>query len=346
MYDPEKGLPQQPYAVQPPSYGNHPPAANYGQTSTQPPYQNTSSQPVQTTAYGTNYGQGAYPMGAIPSPVVHGPVVAGGVAYQGNNTAVGYAGGGGGGYGDVGAYGGGYGGTAYGGGTMMHADLPIEIRHGFIRKVYTVLSIQLLITFGIGCAILYAPGAKTFLTNNSWLFILALVLTFGTLIALSCCSGPARTFPLNYVLLLLFTAAQGFLVGVVTTQYDITAVGVAVGITAGVFIACTLFAIQTKIDFTSKGGYLFVALIVLLLFGIIAAFFIPTVPILQKVYGAAGALIFSLYLVYDTQLLVGGKHRTFEFSVDDYVFAALALYIDIINIFLFILMLFGGSNND
>ena len=38
-------------------------------------------------------------------------------------------------------------------------------------------------------------------------------------------------------------------------------------------------------------------------------------------------MLFSLYLVYDTQLIVGGAHKKFQFSVDDYVFAALNIYL-------------------
>lgn len=44
-----------------------------------------------------------------------------------------------------------------------------------------------------------------------------------------------------------------------------------------------------------------------------------------------------MYIVYDTQLIVGGAHKKHEFGVDDYVFAALNLYLDIINLFIFIL---------
>ena len=59
--------------------------------------------------------------------------------------------------------------------------------------------------------------------------------------------------------------------------------------------------------------------------------------------GALGVLIFSLYLVYDTQLVVGGRHRKFQYGVDDYVFAALSLYLDVINLFLCILAIAKGN---
>ena len=62
-------------------------------------------------------------------------------------------------------------------------------------------------------------------------------------------------------------------------------------------------------------------------------------------YGSAGALIFSLYIVYDTQLMMGGKHK-YSLSPEEYVFAALSLYLDIINLFLYILMIIGAARGD
>ena len=57
-----------------------------------------------------------------------------------------------------------------------------------------------------------------------------------------------------------------------------------------------------------------------------------------------GAVIFSLYIVYDTQLMLGGKHKH-ALSPEEYIFAALHLYLDIVSLFLYILAIFGGSKN-
>ena len=59
-------------------------------------------------------------------------------------------------------------------------------------------------------------------------------------------------------------------------------------------------------------------------------------------YGSAEALVFSLYIVYDTQLMMGGKHK-YALSPEEYVFASLNLYLDIINLFLYILMIVGAA---
>ena len=61
--------------------------------------------------------------------------------------------------------------------------------------------------------------------------------------------------------------------------------------------------------------------------------------------GIAGALIFSCYLLYDTQLMMGGKHA-YSLSPEEYIFASLNIYLDVINLFLYILMIVGGSRSD
>ena len=99
---------------------------------------------------------------------------------------------------------------------------------------------------------------------------------------------------------------------------------------------------QTKWDFTACGGILFVCVIVLFLFGILAI--CMQNKVVNLVYVLLGALIFSVYLVFDTQLMLGGKHK-YSISPEEYIFAALNLYLDIINIFLYILAIVGGSRN-
>lgn len=113
----------------------------------------------------------------------------------------------------------------------------------------------------------------------------------------------------------------------------------AVGITAAVCLGLTLFAFQTKWDFTVMGGVLFVAIIILMIFGIVAMFF-PGKTI-SMVYASFGALLFCIYLIYDTQLMMGGKHK-YSISPEEYIFAALNLYLDIVNIFIYILTILGA----
>jgi protein lifeguard len=53
-----------------------------------------------------------------------------------------------------------------------------------------------------------------------------------------------------------------------------------------------------------------------------------------------------MYLVYDTQIIVGGEHKSYQFDMDDYVLAALVIYLDIINLFILLLQLLNGGRRD
>ena len=81
---------------------------------------------------------------------------------------------------------------------------------------------------------------------------------------------------------------------------------------------------------------MFVCLIVLTLFGFLAMIY-PG-GIVRLMYSAVGALMFSFYLVYDTQLMLGGNHK-FSISPEEYIFAALSIYLDIIQMFMHILVM-------
>ncbi|ETN66287.1 nmda receptor glutamate-binding chain [Anopheles darlingi] len=217
-----------------------------------------------------------------------------------------------------------------------------SIRRGFIRKVYSILTVQLLITLGFISLFLYHRPTQLWVKNHPEMFWIALGVMIVTLISMACCGDVRRKAPMNFIFLTLFTLAQAFLLAVTSANFNSQEVMLAVGITAAVCLGLTLFAFQTKWDFTVMGGILFVAVLVLMLFGLVAIFF-PGKTI-TLVYASAGALIFSIYLVYDTQLMLGGSHK-YSISPEEYIFAALNLYLDIVNIFLYILTIIGASRD-
>lgn len=218
-----------------------------------------------------------------------------------------------------------------------------SIRLGFIRKVYGILMLQLLATVGIIALFLYVDSVRLYSQQNPWMWYLALVMMMVTLIMLACCPDVRRRFPINFIVLVAFTLCEGFLLGALSSNYNQDAVIIAVGITAVVSAALTLFAFQTKWDFTAWGGMLFVFVIVLFCFGILCAIIQNKYATLA--YSALGALLFSAYLVFDTQLMIGGRHK-YSLSPEEYIFAALNLYLDIVQLFMFILTMVGSAQND
>lgn len=80
----------------------------------------------------------------------------------------------------------------------------------------------------------------------------------------------------------------------------------------------------------------------LFLGGILLIFFPSKVG--NIIYATAGAIMICIYLVIDVQLAVGGKKH--EWTIDDYIFAAICIYVDIINLFLYVLKLIGYANKN
>ena len=153
--------------------------------------------------------------------------------------------------------------------------------------------------------------------------------------ALVCCINNARSYPRNYMLLSFFTVCWSFFVAAYAVQSQMGTVLLAAGMTTAITGALSLFACQTKIDFTGIGGYLMAGCWALILLVFVLPLFSNMLPGWQKLYLGLGVIMYSLFLVYDTQLLVGGKHRTAQLGLDDYVIAALMIYVDIVQLFLY-----------
>jgi len=233
--------------------------------------------------------------------------------------------------------------------TKMISLEPPDVRNGFIRKVYSVLSMQLALTTVIAAYI--STQSLEWVARHIYVFyaaqVVSLIVLFGVV---CCCQEVARRFPSNYIFLFVITIAMGITTGFVASMYTVESVLLALASTSVVFFALTAFACLTKSDFTGMGPYLYAALLSLIGFSFVLMIFSmitgnPINPTLNKLYAMAGVLIFSMYIVYDTQKIVGGAHKKFQFSVDDYVFAALNLYLDILNLFLMLLQLMGGRRS-
>ncbi|KAK6060231.1 hypothetical protein COOONC_02114 [Cooperia oncophora] len=107
--------------------------------------------------------------------------------------------------------------------------------------------------------------------------------------------------------------------------------------------AIILFATQTKFDITSYVFVIYAAGMAVFVFGIvlgILSLFIY-IKVLHIIYSAIACILFMGYLAVDIQMIIGG--RKYEISPEEYVFAALMLFVDIYEIFVLILGLFNAA---
>ncbi|XP_008318288.1 fas apoptotic inhibitory molecule 2b isoform X1 [Cynoglossus semilaevis] len=215
------------------------------------------------------------------------------------------------------------------------------IRRTFIRKVYAILMVQLLVTVAIISLFTFCAPVRFFIQTHPGLYLASYLMFCSTYIALSCCGELRRQFPWNIILLVLFTLSISIMMGFISSFYNTKSVLLCVGITAMVCLAVTIFSFQSKVDVTSCQGVLFSLCIVMLLCAITISIAVPFgyIPWLHAVYAVIGAILFTLFLAFDTQMLMGNKR--YAISPEEYIFATLSLYLDIIYLFSFLLQITG-----
>lgn len=182
----------------------------------------------------------------------------------------------------------------------------------------------------------FSEGYKHWIQNNQWMMWVSL---FGAIGFMLLTFWKRKSYPTNLLFLTAFTALEAYAVSVIVSFYQSKVVLEALLLTLGIFVALSLFACQTKYDFTSWMPYLFGGLWALILFGFMAAFF-PYNSTVELVYGGIAALIFSGYILVDTQLVMRHYH------VEEEIAAAISLYLDIINLFLAILRILNSQQNN
>jgi hypothetical protein len=214
------------------------------------------------------------------------------------------------------------------------ASSHVYVRLGFLRKVYGILSAQLLLTTLIAALFIAVEPIQSFLRSNEWLLLVCAVASLGLIMALA---FKSKEYPTNFALLAAFTVCEAILVGMVVTYYTLPSVLEAFALTCTVTIALTVYTLQSKRDFSSWGAGLFSALWILILLGFFQLFFQGEV--FERGIAGAGAVVLSLFIIFYTHMIM------YRVSPEEYIHASINLYLDIINLFLHILRLLGERKN-
>jgi len=232
----------------------------------------------------------------------------------------------------------------------LNDKLDTKTRHAFVRKVFLIVFAQLVCTAGIIAGLGNTIGKQNHDVLQG-ISIGGLVLYLVIVCTVMCNPQLMRRFPQNYIFLGLITVGFSCMLTAAVMAVEPWVVGAAVGTTALITLGLVIFACQVKYDFTGWGPYLFWATIALMVVPLAYYLLSCCIPAL-RVYAVAntfrlimayvGLIVFSLWLIVDTQMIVGGKNRRIQFSIDDYCFAALMLYLDIMQIFMYLLQIFGN----
>jgi len=205
----------------------------------------------------------------------------------------------------------------------------------FIKQTYQLFAASLLAA-SVGAYVgLYSSLGAT-VASNYWLFV---ILELGLLVGLMFAKRKAG---LNLILLFAFTFVSGLTLTPILGRTFAMPGGAAIVaqafmLTTVAFGGLSVFAMNTKRDFTAWGKMLFITLIVLLVAMLLNLFFQS--PIFQVALSCVAAVLFSAYILYDTQNIIRGNYETpIEGAVD--------LYLDFLNLFVSLLRILGFFNSD
>ena len=129
----------------------------------------------------------------------------------------------------------------------------------------------------------------------------------------------------------IFTICMSILVAIGCLSYDVQVIIQSAVITTAATAVCIGYIWITKRDLHSLHGILSCGLTILIIWGITISIFQPSDKI-QILYSIIGIIIFVTYILVDTSDMVNGRYKD-----DEYLIAAMSLYLDIINLFLYVL---------
>ena len=205
---------------------------------------------------------------------------------------------------------------------------------GFMKKTYQLLAASM-ISSAAG-AYIALPYALSIMQYRWFLFGFVILMVWVVL-------PMSRNKPgLNLLALFVFTFATGVMIVPLLASLIGAGQGAVIGnaflMTSVLFGALSLFAINSKTDFSSWGKPLFITFIVIFVASLINILVLQS-PIMHVIITAGVLLLFGVFTIYDTQNIANGAY-------DSPVDAAVSLYLDFFNMFTAILQLMGIMGSD
>lgn len=240
---------------------------------------------------------------------------------------------------------------AYGNFLDKTREIPVTQTYGEVKPllkwVYAWMMIGLIVTTFVAAFTASNP-ALVALSMNPVVAIGSFVVQIGLVIALGALIN--RLSPMAAAaMFLLYAASLGFTLSIVLLVFSAGSLAAAFGTTAILFGIMTFLGFTTDIDLSRFGNLLFMAVIGLVIASIINILIGSSV--LTLIISVVGVLIFMGLTAYDTQNikrmaaspeLQGDSAMMAKYAI----FGALSLYINFINIFLFLLQIMGGGGGD
>jgi FtsH-binding integral membrane protein len=226
--------------------------------------------------------------------------------------------------------------------TPSHSEAQVAAENAaFMRKVYAFMAAGLGATAVTALLVFSSPTAMRFIFGNRIVFYglllgeLAMVWTFSSLVNRMSAMGAAALF-------FAYAIVNGLTLSVIFIVYTMSSISTCFFVTAGTFGAMSIYGYLTKRDLTSVGNFMMMGLFGLIIASVVNLFLGS--PMIYWATTCFGMLIFVGLTAYDTQkikqLNVIGNAGT-DADHKEAIHGALVLYLDFVNLFLYLLRLLG-----
>jgi uncharacterized protein len=229
---------------------------------------------------------------------------------------------------------------------MNHSTISVEQiaaeNQRYIVKVYSWMCLAMIITGGVAMYTAASDSISNAINGSPYIFYGLIILQFvavGVLVRLiNRMSAIVAT-----IIFILYSVLFGLTLSFIFKVYTSESIASTFFITAGTFGIMSAYGYLTKTDLTKWGNILFMGVIGLVISSLVNQFLLQS-SLIYWITTCAGVLIFVGLTAYDTQKIKNANIIGNEGSDDDHkesIIGALILYLDFINMFLFLLRIFG-----
>lgn len=224
---------------------------------------------------------------------------------------------------------------------MMYSEYPIEAAGTLMRRVFGWMTFGLALTGLTAYGLAYVPTVQMAIVHNPVIFIVLMLAQFGLVIYLSL--GLARmsreTAVFCYVLYSLLT---GVTFSTLFMAFTLPSLAITFFICSGMFAVMAIYGMVTKSDLSGLGSFLIMGLVGLIIASLINMFLKSAQ--MDFVVSIIGVIIFTVFTAYDVQMvkrmgmtMLANEEEMTKVSI----ISALKLYLDFVNLFLYLLRFFG-----
>ncbi len=214
-----------------------------------------------------------------------------------------------------------------------------------LSQVYTWMTLGLALTAAIAWYCADTAEIRSFFAQNRWVMWVLIIGELGLVFVISGLINRLSAV-VAASLFFLYSALNGITLSSVFLVYNLGSIAGVFMITAGTFGLMSLYGLTTQRDLSSIGNLLFMALIGMVIAGLVNLFIGSS--IMSLIISAVGVIVFTGLTAYDAQRIKAMAASALDGESEGKlaVIGALSLYLNFINLFLSLLNLFGGRNEE